>query len=168
MQRRRLSLLPITLAFALMFPLMAAAAVPNNGERSRSLPDGTVVTLEKVTGGSDIGVLAASTWNAGCRYTATNVLGNAIYSFTIWQTFTSDGTKITSLPTQTTSSSSDLGWSLTSSSSSHRWLNTSHKDADATGNYTFTQYVAGQPFKSVSGWVRVTVHHTGTWDCTSS
>lgn len=47
-------------------------------------------------------------------------------------------------------------------------MNATHKDAVAQGNYTFVQYINGQPFRSYSGWVQVIDHHTGTWSCYSS
>lgn len=164
MIRRTSILATLSLALLLALPLAASASTVYR-EGSHTLPDGTVMTLSKVSG---IAPLAGGTWNAGCRIAATNILGNEIYHFIIWQQFTSDGTKITSLPTPTYSAGTDLGWALTSHSQSHAWLNTSHKDAQATGNYTFTQYVGGQPYKSVAGWVRVNVHYQGTWDCQSS
>lgn len=147
-----------------MLALLAPAAV------SAAQPDGdpatpTSFSLTKVSGFTP---MAGGTWNAGCKIAATNVFGNELYHFIIWQTFSSDGTKITSLPVQTTSSGSDLGWVLTSSSSSHKWNNTGHTSASATGNYTFTQYVGGQPYRTASGWVRVTVSYKGTWTCSSS
>jgi hypothetical protein len=148
----------VGLVLALLAPGVASAAQPDPGAPAAS-------SLTKVSG---ISALAAGTYNAGCRIAVTNVFGNELYHFIIWQTFTTNGTKITSLPAQTTSSGSDLGWSLTSQSSSHKWLNTAHTSASATGNYTFTQTVAGQPYRTASGWVRVTVSRTGTWTCASS
>jgi hypothetical protein len=159
---RRLLLMCSAMALTptLLVPGMASAAPP---DQDPGAPANT--TLTKVSG---ISALAGGTWTAGCRIAVTNVFGNELYHFIIWQTFTSNGTKITSLPAQTTSSGSDLGWSLTSSSSSHRWNNLAHTSASATGNYTFTQYVAGQPYRTASGWVRVTVSYKGTWTCSSS
>lgn len=168
---RRLLFVPLTLALILALPISAAAASPKGyGEGSRTLPDGTTVVLTQVGGSpnGDLVALAGGRWLAGCNYRATNPLGNTLYSFTIWQDFTSDGTKITVFPAQTTSSSSDLGWVLTSSTSSHWWLNTSHKDAAAQGNYTYTQYVNGSPYRTASGWVQINVHYNGTWNCYSS
>lgn len=80
---------------------------------------------------------------------------------------TSNGSKITSLPSPTYSASGDLGWTLTSHSVSHAWVNSTHRNAYATGNYDFTQYVGGQPFRTSAGWVRVNVSYQGTWTCQS-
>lgn len=162
---RKLLFATLTLTLGLMLPMSAAAAERGFHEGTRTLSDGTVVTLERVSG---ISAMAGGTWNAGCRYSATNALGNTIYSFTIWQKFTSDGSKITTLFNETTSSFSDLGWSLTSSSSSNGWNNAGHTSAWARGNYKFTQYVSGVPYRTASGWVEVDVSANGTWNCTSS
>lgn len=105
---RRTIAIVVMLVAMLLAPASAAGASVHH-EGTWELDDGTVVTLSKTSG---FAPLAGGTWNAGCQYSATNVLGNVIYSFTIWQKFASNGTKITVLFNETTSSFSDLGGAL--------------------------------------------------------
>jgi hypothetical protein len=109
----------------------------------------------------------AGSYHAGCRISALNNLGWVTYSVTIWQDFTTDGTKITALPPQALDIVTYYGWVVTSSSSSHWWV-TKPQTAAARGNYTLTQYVAGQPYQSRTGWVQVNVSYKGTWSCSST
>ena len=50
---------------------------------------------------------AGGQWNSGCYYAITNVLNNVIYSYTIWQTFWSNGSVINYFPAPSHSSTSD-------------------------------------------------------------
>lgn len=129
----------------------------------------TTVVLESVQARSGTsGVLTASgSANAGCQITAYDYLGFVIYSYTIWQYFDYNGSSITYFPPESTSSVAYWGWSLTSDSHSHWWI-INPSTAAARGNYTFTQYVAGQPFQSRSGWVQVNIRGTGSWSCSGS
>jgi hypothetical protein len=143
------------------------------GEARASTPDlATVVAVrvERVSGlpnGGSATAAAAGRWLAGCRFTAMNALGWTIYSATIWQEFASDGFRITYFPPESMSTEAHWGWSLTNASTFQWWV-THPTTAAARGNWTFTQWVRGQPFQSRSGWVMVTIRHTGTWSCSSS
>jgi len=168
MLRRSLALIA-ALAMLLALPLnVGAGSKAGHGEGTWQLPDGTTVVLSKVSPtDGQVTILAQGYWDAGCRYTAYGP-GGTIYSYTIWQHFGSNGSYINSFPAPTYSATTDVGYQLTKESHSHWWINTSHKDAAAQGNYTFTQYISGQPFRSYSGWVRVQIRYTGTWSCYSS
>lgn len=167
---------PLALAIVLVLPASAAAASPpvapsqptSQVVYTRLMADGTTNVLESLRWSrSAAAVTASGSFNAGCQFTAYNAFGQVIYSFTIWQYFSYDGTNITYFPAQSTSSSSYWGWALTSSGSSHWWI-TQPRTAAARGNYTFTQYVAGQPFQSRSGWVQVNINGNGSSSCSSS
>lgn len=135
---------------------------------SKRLADDTTLVLSRVQrGSSGVSIQSAGSAHAGCQYTAYNALGFAIYSFTIWQDFSYNNGVITSFPSEATSSVAYWGWSLTSSSSSHWWV-VNPSNAAARGSYVFTQYVAGRPFQSRSGYVQVNIFGTGTWSCSSS
>jgi hypothetical protein len=168
MLRRTLVLLAL-LVVSLALPLsVGAAGHKGHGEGTWKLSDGTVVVLSKLNSNNgQLTALSQGYWNAGCRYSAYGP-GGTIYSYTIWQEFGSNGSTINYLPPQTFSATTDVGYSLTSNSTQHWWINTTHKDAAARGTWTFTQYISGQPFRSFSGWTQVQVKYNGTWSCYSS
>jgi len=163
MKHRAMALF-LALATALMVPGMAAAA-----DRSVPPSEKLIITVTPVFQLSGENTFTASTGpiTRGCYYAATNILGNVVYSYTIWQTFSYDGTNITYFPPPSHSSTSDLGWVLTSASDSHWWI-TQPRTAAARGNWTFTQYVGGQPYKSASGWVQININGNGSTSCSSS
>jgi hypothetical protein len=76
--------------------------------------------------------LSQGYWDSGCYYAAYGP-GGRIYSYTIWQTFGSDGSKINYLPAPTYSATSDVAYDLTAHSNTHWWVNSTHKDAAAQG-----------------------------------
>lgn len=126
----------------------SAVSEPGHREGTWTLADGTTVVLSKVSAPSSrFTSLAQGYWDSGCRYAAYGP-GGTVYSYTIWQTFGSDGTKINYLPAPSHSATTDVGYQLTSAIDSHWWVNSTHKDAAAQGNWTFTQYISGQPFRS--------------------
>ncbi len=167
---KRTSLIIAVLAITFAFPLSVGAASKSHTEGTWRLADGITVTLTKLGASPDGRVVATSQgyWNAGCYYAVTNAFGQVIYSYTIWQQFGSNYSYINYLPAPSYSSQTDTSWSLTSHSESNWWINGTHQDAAAQGNWTFTQYVNGQPYRNASGWVQVQVHASGTWNCYSS
>jgi hypothetical protein len=169
MSRRGFVLLVALVMTMLAVPMSASAASPKgHGEGTWKLADGTVVVLSKLNAPSSrFTALSQGYWNSGCYYAAYGP-GGTIYSYTIWQTFGSNGSTINYLPAPTNSATTDVGYQLTAHSNTHWWVNSTHKDAAAQGTWTFTQYISGQPFRSFSGWVEVIDHYNGTWSCYSS
>lgn len=132
------------------------------------LADGTRLVLTTVGGERILQGLATSGSNhAGCSLSAYNNLGWVIYSFTTWQDYDWASGAITYFPPESVASLAYWGWSITSSSHSHWWVSNPTRAA-ARGEYTFTQYVAGQPYQSRSGYVQVNINGNGTWTCSSS
>jgi hypothetical protein len=155
------------LAAALALPASISAASPKpHHEGTWKLADGSTVVLSKANDGQIV-PLSQGYWQSGCVY-AVYGSGGTLYSYTIWQVFGSDGSKINYLPAPDHSSRSDVGYILTSGVDSHWWVNSTHKDAAAKGVWAFTQYINGHPFRSVSGWVQVNDKYNGTWGCQSS
>lgn len=140
-----------------------ADALPTTGP-ALTLQDGVLVVLEPVAGRTVLTAASAGSATAGCRLTAYNYLGWVIYSYTIWQEFSYNGVAITYFPSESTSSVAYWGWALTSDRHSHWWVRYPYSAA-AKGEYTFTQYIAGQPFQSRSGWVQVNISGDGSWSC---
>ncbi len=173
---RRSQLSPIVavaLVLVAMFPGTTLAADPISArvdvrgiESTSVLADGTVLVLNPVERRSSADFASGSA-NAGCQLTAYDAFGFVIYSYTIWQSFDYTGTVITYFPPESTSSVAYWGWAITSDTHSHWWVSNPTRAA-ARGNYTFTQYVGGQPFQSRSGWVQVNIAGTGSWTCSSS
>ena len=172
---KQLLFLSIALALALALPMSTLAADPGAPTTSvRQVvsttfrPDGTKLVLELVRGAARAdGLTASGSANAGCQLTAYDAFGFVIYSYTIWQYFSYSGIYITYFPPESTSSVAYWGWVLTSDSHSHWWVSSPYTAA-ARGNYTFTQYVAGQPYQSRSGWVQVNISGNGSWSCSAS
>jgi hypothetical protein len=169
MSRRGFVLLLALIVGMLAIPASASAGSPKgHGEGTWKLADGTVVVLSKITAPSgQFTALSQGYWDSGCYYAAYGP-GGRIYSYTIWQTFGSDGSKINYLPAPTNSATSDVAYDLTSHSNTHWWVNSTHKDAAAQGTFTFKQHISDATFRTYSGWVLVTDHYTGTWSCRSS
>ena len=150
--------------------LLTIAISPGSAVAKSASPDPAAVvkvTLTAVSGGPSgtVSPMAAGEWNAGCQYSAFNALGQVIYSYTTWQQFATDGSRIYYYPAPTYSASAYWGWALTSAPTPTHWWVTQPTALAARGSYTFTQYVGGQPFQSASGWVQVTVYASGTWGC---
>jgi hypothetical protein len=115
-------------------PRVSAASIgtPRAAQNSRSA-DATVVVLSKLYAASGpFTALSQGYWNSGCYYAAYGPDGT-IYSYTIWQTFGSNGSTINYLPAPTYIATTDVGYQLTAHHESHWWLNTTHKDAAAEG-----------------------------------
>ncbi len=99
--------------------LLTVAVSPGTAAAKSASPDPAVVvtvTLTAVAGGPSgtVSPMAAGQWNAGCQYSAFNALGQVIYSYTIWQQFATDGSRIYYYPSPTYSASAYWGWALTS------------------------------------------------------
>ena len=154
----------LAMAALLTVPGLAAAA-----DSSPAPSDPVRVSVEVVYRGSELaGPLSIiGPVTPGCYYAATNALGNGVYSYTIWQTLSYDGTNSTYFPLPGHSATSDLGWSLTSGVDTHWWIS-QPRTAAAKGQWTFTQYVGGQPYKSASGWVQINLSGSGSVSCSSS
>jgi len=169
MRRRLAIVLVLALWITSRSPVASAQELgePKDGwDTVAQLKDGSFLVLEKLTGGP-LWVTASGSVTAGCRLTAYNFLGLVIYSYTIWQEFSYDGVRITSFPPESSSSVAYWGWALTSDRHYHWWVRSPYTAA-AKGEYAFTQYVAGQPFQSRSGWVQVNISGDGSWSCRSS
>lgn len=150
--------------------LAVALAAPATSAHAASPKSGEWFTLEKVgqtdqgARGGGIVAQAGGAWKAGCQLTAYNASGGVIYSVTIWQTYGSDGTKIIWRDPPAITIATYYGWQV-NSSSTQQWWATYPKTSNARGNYSLTQYVAGQPYQSRVGSVTVTVSFNGTWSC---
>lgn len=168
--KKRLGVVLITPVLILVF---AAAAPPVAAANPNTPADGIVKVLTKVfvsssgavaPAGSAI-IAAGGEWNAGCRMAGYDG-GTLVYTYTLWQNYSSNGSSITRpVPPPTFTNWSSYGWVLTSAPQPIQWWVTQFTTLADQGNFTFTQYFFGLPVKSSSGWVQITVRANGTWSC---
>lgn len=162
-------LVPVLLLLATSLPVAArqpptSSLVPVS---SQTLPDGTRVVLSKVISDtSGVVPMSAGTWQAGCNMTGYGGGGNRIWTYTVWQIFSSNGSYITYFPDPTKSADGWLGWVLTSGPDPTHWWISWPYTAAARGSYTFTWFdIYGHSLSSHSGWVEVDIDFHGTWSC---
>ncbi len=164
MRSRALLIAPV-----LMLTIATAAPVAAAQPTASKDDSGIVKVLTKVYVSSSgvvapadaVTLAAGGQWNAGCQMAGWDG-GTHVYTYTLWQNYSSDGTSITRpVPPATFSSWSSYGWLLTSSPQPSQWWVTQFSRLAAQGNFTYTQYIV----KSSSGWVQITVNANGTWSC---
>lgn len=115
-------------------------------------------------------VAATSYKTIGRRYTAFNSIGWVVISYTIWQEFGYNGSKITYAPPPSYEHDANWGWELKNHTETAWWI-TNPTYRASKGTFFFKQGV-WSPFGNInlsekSSWVQVNYRHTGAWTATN-
>ncbi len=111
--------------------------------------------------------MAGGSWHAGCQL-STYQGGVWVWTFTVWQDFSSNGTSITRpVSAAYFTRSTRAGWDYygTEYSPTQWWVH-QYSELAAQKSYIFKQIVNGNVITTMTGWVQINVKANGTWSCT--